>query len=193
MSAVKKSRPPAGGKARSTAASRSGRKATARSASAKKQPKGAKPASPSRRASGKSKATRAAAKSPARKPAVRAKEPAPKVTARPARSTKRPAPKTSARTTTRHAVTGTKAKKRQMPKREVERSIVRIRDLDPYRKCGPGTSVERLIRVDEMVDRQLQAHLVFFDRHGWYCEHGQSCHAVGHARKHAAHAEPPAW
>lgn len=65
------------------------------------------------------------------------------------------------------------------------RSVVRIRDLDPYQKCGPGTTVERLIRVDEMVERRLEAHLVFLDRHGWYCEHGPSCHAVGHARKHA--------
>ena len=64
------------------------------------------------------------------------------------------------------------------------RSIIRIRDLDPYKKCGAGTSVERLVRVDEMVDRRLEAHLVFLDRHGWYCEHGRSCHAVGHARKH---------
>lgn len=64
------------------------------------------------------------------------------------------------------------------------RQIVRVRDLDPYKKCGAGTSVERLVRVDEMVDRRLEAHLVFLDRHGWYCEHGRSCHAVGHARKH---------
>ena len=26
-------------------------------------------------------------------------------------------------------------------------------------------------------------HLVFFDRHGWYCEHGRSCHAVDDVRK----------
>jgi pyruvate/2-oxoglutarate dehydrogenase complex dihydrolipoamide acyltransferase (E2) component len=66
--------------------------------------------------------------------------------------------------------------------------IVRARDLDPYRKCGPGTSVERLIRVDEVVGGKVETHLVFFDRHGWYCEHGRTCPAVGDARKHARHA-----
>lgn len=65
-----------------------------------------------------------------------------------------------------------------------ERIIVRVRSLDPWRMCGPGTSVERLIRVDERVDGGIEAHLVFLDRHGWYCEHGRTCHAVGHARKH---------
>lgn len=63
------------------------------------------------------------------------------------------------------------------------RTILRIKELDPYRKCGPGTSVERLIRVDEEVAGRKQAHLVYLDRHGWYCEHGRTCHAVKHARK----------
>ncbi|MFN2567889.1 MAG: hypothetical protein ABR499_23095 [Gemmatimonadaceae bacterium] len=66
-----------------------------------------------------------------------------------------------------------------------ERKVIRIVDLDPFEKCGPGTSVQRLIRVDEMIDQAREAHLVFFDRHGWYCEHGRTCPAVGHARKHA--------
>jgi hypothetical protein len=66
-----------------------------------------------------------------------------------------------------------------------ERKVVRVLDLDPFEKCGRGTSVQRLIRVDEMIDHARQAHLVFFDRHGWYCEHGPTCPAVGHARKHA--------
>jgi hypothetical protein len=65
------------------------------------------------------------------------------------------------------------------------RKVVRILDLDPLEKCGRGTSVQRLIRVDEMIDHAREAHLVFFDRHGWYCEHGPTCPAVGHARKHA--------
>lgn len=64
------------------------------------------------------------------------------------------------------------------------RTILKIRELDPHRRCGPGTTVERLIRVDEQVDGRLEAHLVFLDRHGWYCEHGPGCHAVGYARKH---------
>lgn len=81
---------------------------------------------------------------------------------------------------------GGKPKKRptRPGRKSVERTIVRVRALDPFRKCGPGTSVERLIRVDELVDRRVEAHLVFLDRHGWYCEHGRTCHAVGHARKH---------
>jgi hypothetical protein len=71
------------------------------------------------------------------------------------------------------------------PKAPPARKVVRIVDLDPIEKCGRGTTVERLIRVDEIVDHAREAHLVFFDRHGWYCEHGRTCPAVGHARKHA--------
>lgn len=64
-------------------------------------------------------------------------------------------------------------------------AVLRIRDLDPLRKCGPGTSVERLIRVDTAGRDGPEAHLIYLDRHGWYCEHGRACHAVGHARRHA--------
>lgn len=60
---------------------------------------------------------------------------------------------------------------------------VAVKPLDPLRKCGPNTSVQFLYRVDEEVDGRITAHLVFFDRHGWYCEHGRTCPAVGHARK----------
>lgn len=60
---------------------------------------------------------------------------------------------------------------------------VAVKPLDPLRKCGPNTSVQFLYRVDEQVDGRNTPHLVFFDRHGWYCEHGRSCPAVGHARK----------
>src|SRR5215207_4885506 len=60
---------------------------------------------------------------------------------------------------------------------------VAVKPLDPLRKCGPNTSVQFLYRVDEQVDGRSTAHLVFFDRHGWYCEHGRTCPAVGHARK----------
>jgi hypothetical protein len=60
----------------------------------------------------------------------------------------------------------------------------RVRELDAQQKCGPGTSVERLFRVDERADGPPKAHLVFLDRrHGWYCEHGVECPAVGHARR----------
>ncbi len=59
-----------------------------------------------------------------------------------------------------------------------------VRALDPQRKCGAATTVQYLFRVDETVDGRVKAHLVFFDRHGWYCEHGRTCPAVTHARKH---------
>jgi hypothetical protein len=69
--------------------------------------------------------------------------------------------------------------------RVVEAPVVRVavKPLDPLRKCGPNTTVQFLYRVDEQVDGRSTPHLVFFDRHGWYCEHGRSCPAVGHARK----------
>ena len=70
-------------------------------------------------------------------------------------------------------------------KADVVRTVVRIHELDPLAKCGRGTSVQRLIRVDEVIDHAREAHLVFLDRHGWYCEHGPTCPAVGHARRHA--------
>lgn len=75
--------------------------------------------------------------------------------------------------------------RRLQPKAPPERKVIRILDLDPLEKCGRGTSVQRLIRVDEMIDHAREAHLVFLDRHGWYCEHGRTCPAVGHARRHA--------
>ena len=60
---------------------------------------------------------------------------------------------------------------------------VAVKELDPLRKCGPKTTVQFLYRVDESVNGARTAHLVFFDRHGWYCEHGRTCPAVGHAKK----------
>ena len=64
---------------------------------------------------------------------------------------------------------------------------VKIRALDPQAKCGPGTSVTQLFRVDETIDGALATHLVFFDRHGWYCVHGRNCRAVDDVRKHGKH------
>ncbi|MGZ8377794.1 MAG: hypothetical protein ACXW31_03635 [Thermoanaerobaculia bacterium] len=55
---------------------------------------------------------------------------------------------------------------------------VRIRELDPFARCGPDTSVEQLYRVDESLDGRPTVHLVYLDRHGWYCHHGRSCPAV---------------
>jgi len=61
--------------------------------------------------------------------------------------------------------------------------------LDPTRTCGPGTSVKILFRIDESSAGHItQTHLVFFDRHGWYCEHGRHCPAVPHAQREAAKA-----
>lgn len=64
-----------------------------------------------------------------------------------------------------------------------EGAAFRIRALDPQARCGPRTSVERLYRVDESADGEWKPHLVFLDRHGWYCEHGRNCLAVPQARK----------
>jgi hypothetical protein len=61
-----------------------------------------------------------------------------------------------------------------------------IKPLDSQRKCGPGTSVQLLFRVDERsVDKAATTHLVYFDKHGWYCEHGRNCPAVVEARKYS--------
>jgi hypothetical protein len=43
--------------------------------------------------------------------------------------------------------------------------------------------VQHLFRVDETVNGTSATHLVFFDRHGWYCEHGRSCPAVDDVRR----------
>jgi hypothetical protein len=60
----------------------------------------------------------------------------------------------------------------------------RVKELDAQQKCGVGTSVERLFRVDETADGLARAHLVFMDRrHGWYCEHGVECPAVSQAKR----------
>jgi hypothetical protein len=60
----------------------------------------------------------------------------------------------------------------------------RVKELNAQQKCGPGTSVERLFRVDETADGAAKAHLVFLDRrHGWYCEHGVECPAVRQAKR----------
>ena len=60
---------------------------------------------------------------------------------------------------------------------------VRVREMDPVQMCGKGTSVTQLFRVDETLDHARVHHLVFFDRHGWYCEHGAQCSAVKDVQK----------
>ena len=66
----------------------------------------------------------------------------------------------------------------------------KVRELDPVAKCGTGTSVRRLFRIDECVDGVMRPHLVFLDRHGWYCEHGRDCPAVSQVRTTGDSARP---
>jgi len=49
--------------------------------------------------------------------------------------------------------------------------------------CGKGTRVARVFRVEERSNEKRVMHLVFLDRHGWYCEHGSECPAVKDVRK----------
>jgi hypothetical protein len=65
---------------------------------------------------------------------------------------------------------------------EVRRKV-RIRAMDPIQKCGKGTTVTQLYRVEETLDQAKIHHLVFFDRHGWYCEHGKQCGVVKDVQK----------
>jgi len=61
----------------------------------------------------------------------------------------------------------------------------RVTPLDPRKKCGAGTSVQKLFRIsEESTDGIVRSHLVFLDRHGWYCEHGRDCPAVSHGQKY---------
>jgi hypothetical protein len=73
-------------------------------------------------------------------------------------------------------------KGRRKEKSEVKRTV-RIRPIDPIEKCGKGTTVTRLFRVQEQLDQIRINHLVFFDRHGWYCEHGKQCGVVKDVQK----------
>ncbi len=70
------------------------------------------------------------------------------------------------------------------PARAVAGPRYDIKPLDPVRSCGPGTSVEQLFKVVETMDGRSINHLVFLDRHGWYCEHGRVCPAVAQAKKY---------
>jgi hypothetical protein len=60
--------------------------------------------------------------------------------------------------------------------------------LDAKAIVGPRTGVEHLVRVRPRPNDA--PHLVFHDRHGWYCEaHGPSCHAVMLAREEVKHVD----
>jgi hypothetical protein len=73
-------------------------------------------------------------------------------------------------------------KGRRKEKSEVRRTV-RISAMDPAQKCGKGTTVTQLYRVEERLDETRIHHLVFFDRHGWYCEHGKQCGVVKDVQK----------
>lgn len=56
-----------------------------------------------------------------------------------------------------------------------------VERLDPRAHVGPRTGVEDLVRV--RLRAAESPHLIFHDRHGWYCEaHGATCPAVVVAR-----------
>lgn len=60
-----------------------------------------------------------------------------------------------------------------------ERPIIEI--LDPRQTIGPATAVQDLARV--RIRPSESPHLVFHDRHGWYCEtHGPRCPSVSLAQ-----------
>jgi histone H1/5 len=113
-------------------------------------------------------------------PRRKARQPVKRV-APPSTPTKRPAARVAKRPVRGTAKKGKRARlpfRAEPPVREL-----RIRALDPLAKCGPGTSVEELYRVDERVDGRDAVHLVFFDHHGWYCIHGRTCVAVDDVRR----------
>lgn len=56
-----------------------------------------------------------------------------------------------------------------------------VEPLDPRSVVGPKTGVHAIVRV--RIRPKAPVHLVFHDRHGWYCEtHGPTCAAVAIAR-----------
>lgn len=81
------------------------------------------------------------------------------------------------------------AKKKQPAKKPVRKaplppSKFKVIEFDPKTKIGPRTGVEQLFRVTEEQGDVTHNHLVFFDKHGWYCAlHGRECPAVAQAQK----------
>jgi len=92
----------------------------------------------------------------------------------------------------RRSATKKAGKKKNAPSGAPKKTVAtfKLRELDPVSKCGAGTSVRRLVRIDEHTDDGVRAHLVFYDRHGWYCEHGRDCPAVKQVRKTGVGARP---
>jgi hypothetical protein len=77
-----------------------------------------------------------------------------------------------------------RGRRRQKPSGSEPREVMRIRSLDPRNACGEGTTVMQLFRVDDSSEDTARVHMVFHDRHGWYCEHGRECPAVAAVRRH---------
>ncbi|MBC8087603.1 MAG: hypothetical protein H7Z40_10065 [Phycisphaerae bacterium] len=56
-----------------------------------------------------------------------------------------------------------------------------IERLNPKQVAGQRTAVTDIVRV--RIRSTEPIHLIFHDRHGWYCEtHGTSCIAVTYAK-----------
>ena len=83
----------------------------------------------------------------------------------------------------RAAKTRPKAGKAKPAKPTGEVPSYDLEPLDPWLMCGPDTTVTELWKVRERRDRETRYHLVYFDRYGWYCEHGRSCLAVAEVRR----------
>ena len=114
-------------------------------------------------------------------------------TERAKRGAKSRAPSVTRKTTGRRGRSASKKRRLEASKARPPAPTFHVRELDPIQKCGPGTSVKRLYRVDEVCPERpgsTRPHLVFLDRHGWYCEDGRDCPAVEHARKHDERARP---
>lgn len=78
-----------------------------------------------------------------------------------------------------------KARKRKLTSRAKlppETVSYELEPLDPWLTCGPDTTVTELWKVCERQGGRKQMHLVYFDRYGWYCEHGRNCPAVAEVR-----------
>lgn len=67
------------------------------------------------------------------------------------------------------------------PQLEIFPRAPEVERLDPATVIGRDTRVRALFRVQ--YEGLRGPHLVFHDRHGWYCgEHGTACRAVRDAR-----------
>ena len=134
----------------------------------------------------------AKAKGAVREKSLKPVKPAKQTAARkPTRTPARRAAKPVGRRTTAVRKAARKGARRKpakaLPPKAPAPRFVKVRELDPFEMCGPGTSVARLFRVDERVNGSASSHLVFYDRHGWYCEHGRTCPAVHDVRKLGKH------